>query len=196
MIFETATTPPSRITPVVFRDELLQASLLRMRWKPGGLGGKVAPLAVDLPTILYDFCQFPRLDAVPHREVRIVLAVKNPGGYGNRAPGHDLRDENNSSSIIATVFAANVEAQVDLIEISVKWNGETSEKPGTAESKAHEAEVGSPLEGIERRTCGNMPVQQTGINLVVQHRQISPFGGKEYAFRVRRILSHAHMERL
>ena len=48
MIFETATTPPSRITPVVFRDELLQASRpAAARECPVGLGGKVAPLAVD-----------------------------------------------------------------------------------------------------------------------------------------------------
>ncbi|MFZ0954031.1 MAG: hypothetical protein WAN17_17300 [Candidatus Sulfotelmatobacter sp.] len=182
MIFETATASLGRITPVVFGDVLLQASLLRMLRKACGLSRKLAPLAVDLPPILSRLSRSLRLKVMFHREAGVVLAVQYPGGYGNRAPRHDLRNENNSSSVIATVFAANIEAQVDLIEIGVKWNWETSEEPGSAESKAHEADVGSSVECIQRRAGRNVPSEQAGINLVIQHDQISPLSGKEYTF--------------
>ena len=100
----------------------------------------------------------------------------------NGASRHDLGNENNSSSVFAIVFAANIEAQVYLIEIGVKGNWETSKQLGAAESKAHEADVCFSVERIERRAGRNMPFQKAGINLVVQHDEISPLSGKEYSF--------------
>ncbi len=49
------------------------------------------------------------------------------GGRRNRAFRHNLGDEDNSSSIIVALFATNIEAQVDFIEIGMKRHWEISE---------------------------------------------------------------------
>jgi hypothetical protein len=87
----------------------------------------VAPPTTKLPLILGGSDRAPGLNAVLHRTVSVVLPIYETGGSRNRTAGHDLGNENNSSSILAGFFASNIEAQVYLIEIGVKWNGKKSE---------------------------------------------------------------------
>ena len=87
----------------------------------------MAPPTTKLPLILGGSDRALVLNAVLHRTVSVVLSIYETGGCCNRASGHDLGNENNSSSILAAFFAANIEAQVYLIEIGVKRNGKKSE---------------------------------------------------------------------
>jgi hypothetical protein len=125
VIFEATAASSSRVTPVVFGDELFQTPLLRIRWQTYSLSREPAPLVAKLPLILgcpaHTFC----LNATPHRKVCIVLPVYDASGSGNCAHRNDLGNKNNSSSII-TFFAANVESQVYLIKIGVKRDRETA----------------------------------------------------------------------
>jgi hypothetical protein len=98
-----------------------------MRWKVDGLGREPAPLATNLPLILGYHTQIIRLNAVLHRKARIVFSVEQASGCRDCAPGHDLGNEDNSSSIIAAFFATNVEAQVYLVKVGVKRDRETPE---------------------------------------------------------------------
>jgi hypothetical protein len=122
------------------------------------------------------------LSVVPHWKACIVLAVYELSGCRNRSSRHNLSDENNSPSIIAAFLATNVEAQVYLLELGVKQNWETPEQFSAAEAKAHKADVCSSVERIQRRTGGNVSIQKTGFNLVVQHHELSPFSRKENSF--------------
>jgi hypothetical protein len=56
-------------------------------------------------------------------------------------PRHDFSDENNPSSILAAVFATDIEAQVYFIEIGMKRNRKTPKQPGAAKPKTHEANI-------------------------------------------------------
>ena len=125
VIFDAATGSLSRITPIVFGDELFQTPLLRMRWKVDGLGREPAPLATNLPLILDGHTQIIRLNAVLHRKADIVFPIDQASGCRDGAPGHDLGNEDDSSSIIAAFFATNVEAQVYLVKVGVKRDRET-----------------------------------------------------------------------
>ena len=127
VIFDAATGSLSRIAPIVFGDELFQTPLLRMGWKVDGLGREPAPLATNLPSILGYHTQVIRLNAMLHRKVRIVFSVEQASGCRDGASGHDLGNEDNSSSIIAAFFATNVEAQVYLVKVGVKRDREAPE---------------------------------------------------------------------
>ena len=83
---------------------------------------------------------------MPHRKIYVVLTVDEASGCRNCASGHDLGNENNSSAVIAPLFATNVEAEVYLLEIGMKRNWETPKELGVGELEAHKAEVGSSLE--------------------------------------------------
>jgi len=127
VIFDAAAGSLRRITPIVFANELFQTPLWRMRWKVDGLGREPAPLATNLPLILGSHTQIIRLNAVLHRKADIVFPVEQASGGRDGAPGHDLGNEYNSSSIIAAFFATNVEAQVYFVKVGVKRDREASE---------------------------------------------------------------------
>ena len=67
----------------------------------------------------------------------------------------------------------------------MKRNWEMPQEFGVAEPKADQAEVCSSLEGIERYTGWDVPSQEAGVNLVVQHHEVSPFSSKESSFGLR-----------
>jgi len=117
VVFDTTTRALSRITPVVFGDELFQTSFPRTCWITHSLSREPAPLIAGLPLILGRSPQLASLNAVFHRKASIVFAVYDACGHRNCESGHNLSDENNSSAILAAIFAANVESQVYLIEI-------------------------------------------------------------------------------
>ena len=111
VIFDGTAASLSRVTPVVFGDELFQTPLLRIRWQTHSLSREPAPLLAKLPLILgcptHTFC----FNAVPHRKVFIVLPVYDASGGCNCAHRNHLGNKHNSSSIlITTFFAANVES--------------------------------------------------------------------------------------
>jgi len=146
VVFKAPAGSLSRIAPVVFGDELFQAALLRMGWKANRLSKNLAPPVTDSPLIPSRLVQPVCPNSMPHRTAGIVLAVYEASGCRNCASGHNLGDENNSSSVFAALFSPNVEAQVYLIEIGMKRNWEAPKKPGAAESKANEAKVCGSVE--------------------------------------------------
>src|SRR5215471_16373269 len=129
VIFDATTTTGSlsRITPVVFGDELFQTSLFGMCWKAYRLSREPTPLLANLPLILDCLIRPSQLNAVPHWKTGIVLPVYQSSDCRNCASGHHFCNEDNSSSIIPTFSATNVEAKVDLLKIHVKWNWEAPE---------------------------------------------------------------------
>jgi hypothetical protein len=94
----------------VFSNELLQSPLLRTLRRAYSPSSEPAPLVADPPLIFSRLSKFLGLNVVPHRKACIVLAVYESGDCRNRSFGNNLGDENNSSSIIAALFATNIEA--------------------------------------------------------------------------------------
>ena len=146
MIFEATTGPLGRVTPIVFGYELLQTRLGWMCGKPHGFCGEFAPLCPKLPLVHSRFSRLFRPDAVSHRKTFVVLAIYEASGGCNCPFGHDLGYENNSSSLLAALLPANVEAQIHLVEIGMKRNREASKQLRTAETKAHQADICLSLE--------------------------------------------------
>ena len=125
VVFDATTRSLSRIAPVVFGDELFQTPVLRKFGKAYGSGRELAPPVANLPSVLGRIPERFCLEMMLHRETHIVLAVHESGGHRDRVSRHNLRDENDSSSIISVFLATNIEAQVYLIEIGMKRNSET-----------------------------------------------------------------------
>ena len=126
MIFERTTRSLSRITPVVFGNELFQTPFPRTGRIASSLSPEATPLVANLPLILGAFVQSPRLNAVPHRMVSIILPICDTGHSCDSASGYDFGNKDDASFILVAFSATNVEAQVDLVEIDVKRNGESS----------------------------------------------------------------------
>jgi hypothetical protein len=177
-------------------DELFQTALLRIRGSAFDLNRETAPLVANLPLILSRLIQPFHVDAMLHRNAFIVFPIQQASGRRNRTPGHDFGNENNSSSILVAFFATNVKAQVYLIEIGVKWNGEMAEQLCAAKPKAHKANVCLSLERIESRAGWNEPTQKSGLNLVVLHHEVSPFSRKENSLGLRHLGHHMIRQRI
>jgi hypothetical protein len=75
MIFEGTAVALSRITPVVFGNELFHAPLLRMRWKTESLSREAAPMIANPPAIFSGLVQPFRLNVVVHWTISVVLAI-------------------------------------------------------------------------------------------------------------------------
>ncbi|HTU42637.1 MAG TPA: hypothetical protein VMF10_13085 [Candidatus Aquilonibacter sp.] len=76
----------------------------------------------------------------------VVLAVDDTSRCRNRASGHNLSDENNSSPNFVTRLSAYIKAKVHFIKIAMKRNWEESEKLRSEESKPNQADVGFSIE--------------------------------------------------
>jgi hypothetical protein len=87
-----------------------------------------------------------RLNAAPHRKTDVVFAVQEAGCCSNRSSGYNFGDKDNSSAVFTTLFVPNVEAQIYLVEISMKWNWEIAKHLGTKKSETHEAKICLSLE--------------------------------------------------
>ena len=119
-IFERFSAPLSCITPIVFGDELFHAPLPSVCRLADGPRGKRAPFLAHLPSIFRRPVRAFRFNPVLHRKVYILLPVHHPSRRRNCSSGHDLRNEDDTSSKISTVLATDVEAEIHLIKSGVK----------------------------------------------------------------------------
>src|SRR5262245_4882514 len=102
LIFQGASAPAARVTPVVLRDEFLLATGRDLaRVAPRGDTDLVLS-PVEPPAVRH--LAYGRValagnsDAVTHRDGDVVLAVEDPGCHGDGGAGHQLLDENDGAA--------------------------------------------------------------------------------------------------
>ncbi len=61
---------------------------------------------------------------VASRQGDVVLVVEVAGDQGDGGPRHDLLDEDDAAAPLVAGFVADVEAQVDLLEVAVEGDGQ------------------------------------------------------------------------
>src|ERR1043165_3095626 len=107
-VLDGAALPGRRVTPVVFRDELLDASRRDPPVRPAGVelyrhlapgGGPGVP----------DARRIPGGPPVTHGQRFVVLAVKGSGDPGDRGAGHQLFDERNAAAPSVLALAPDID---------------------------------------------------------------------------------------
>jgi len=95
---------------------------------------------------------------VLHRQAYIVLTIYKASCRRDRLLGYNFRDEHYAPSVLIALLATDVEAEVYLIEIRMKRDGEGPKEFGAAKPKAHEANVCFSKERIEHCAAGDILV--------------------------------------
>ena len=119
------------------------------------------------------------LYVVLHGEGKIALPVKCTSNKGYRAARHKFADENYAASPGVSRFSPHIEAQVHFFEIAVQWNRKT-EKTGIEEEKSDNADKCLTVFIIDFGASWDKWFNQSRIDDVIQHRQITPVSGKKW----------------
>ena len=119
------------------------------------------------------------LYVVFHWESEVAFPVECTSDEGNRAARHKLADENYAASPGVGRFFPHVEAQVHFFEIAMQRDRKT-EKTSIEKQKSDNADERLAVFIIDLGPHRNKPFNQSRINDVIQHRQITPVGGKKW----------------
>src|SRR5215510_3218920 len=132
LILQGASTPPTRVAPVVLRDEFLLAAGRDLAGVTPGGDTDLVLSPLESPPVGH--LAYGRValagdrDAVTHRDGDVVLAVENPGHHGDGRPGHQLLDEDDGTAPALARSPPDVEAQVHFLEVAMTRDGD-SENP-------------------------------------------------------------------
>lgn len=116
-----------------------------------------------------------------HRERDVFFAVSDAGDGGDGAARDNFAEEDDAAANFAGCFAADVEAEIDFVEIRVERDGEEAKELRLQKAKADEAHVGFAGEGIEFGAARDVRAEEGEIGFVVEHQKVAPFGGEEDA---------------
>ena len=167
--------------PVVFRDELFHAVWsdgLRLR---DGLDRERMPGAAVLPVVLDGERLWAIEDAVAGWQGGVRLLVKGVRDEGDGGARDELGDEDDAAALGTVGFGtADVEAEIYLLEAGVERDGEALEA-NAIEEKADEGDVAGVLVEIEFDAAWEPGGEQNGVDGVLGHDELAPFGGKEGA---------------
>ena len=119
------------------------------------------------------------LYVVLHGEGDIALPVKCTSNKSNCAARHKLADKNDPAPPGISRFSPHIKAQVHFLEIAMQRDRQT-EKTGIEKQKSDNADERFAVFTIDLGTGGNERVNQSRIDDVIQHRQITPVGAKKW----------------
>ena len=173
-VFEAAAFALGCVTPIVFGDELGFGAFGGQEGFSCGFNAHLAAGRAGAPGVfsIGDFAVWAGLDCVGHGDSGVALVEGEAGDGGDGEFGDELADEDGT----ALLAAANVEADVDLFKVLMERDGE-AEDAGAVELEADEAEPGFVGEEVEFGAGGDVGLEQGGIDCVVEHEQVEPFGG-------------------
>src|SRR5580658_9311723 len=109
------------------------------------------------------------------RQVRFVV-----NGASHEGDGHarnDFLDENYGPTPGIIRPAPDIKPQIDFLEMAMEGDGNSAD-PGFLKKKADEADKGFTIPKIQLRSCGHEWRENFRVNLIIQHRQMTPFGGQ------------------
>ena len=96
-----------------------------------------APLILELPFIGDRLFRLLSANVVAHGQTYVVLAIYEASRRRDHPLRYDFGDEHYASAVFIAFPATDVEAEVYLIEIEMKRDGERSEELGVAKAKAY-----------------------------------------------------------
>src|SRR5207247_11032945 len=135
LVLQGASTPLTRVAPVMLRDEfLLAAGRDLTRIASHGHAKLVLP-PLESPSV-GDPAHGPGTlaghgDAMTHRHGEVVLAVEDPGRHGDGGTRHQLLDEDHGAPPALARPPPDVEAQVDLLEVATPRKAARQNPHGT-----------------------------------------------------------------
>src|SRR4029450_6739663 len=183
LVFQGASTPPTRVAPVVLRDEFLLSTgrdLTRLA-SHGDADRVLVPL--ETPSVGDVAHRTGTLaghgDAMTHRYCEVVLAVEDPGRHGDGRSRHQLLAEADCASPAIASAPPDVEAQVHLLEVAMTRDRD-SENPRIEKHEPDQAHEFPAAIIVELRPGGDPGAQERWIDFEIQHRQMAPLGGEEY----------------
>src|SRR4030095_5466195 len=118
------------------------------------------------------------LYVVLHGQREIALPVKCTSNKGNRTARHKFADKNHAASPGISRFSPYIETQIHFLKIAMQRDRKT-EKTGIEKEKSHDADKRLAVFIINLGASGNERFNQSRIDEVIQHRQITPVSGKK-----------------
>src|SRR5262245_41370563 len=136
------------VTPVVLGDERLLRVVGGQVWGAREIEAELVPPVGVEPLIRGASTRRARPDLMAHRNREVVLVVDRSRDPGDRAPGGDFLDENHTAPPTIFRLAANVESQVELLEIAVPGDRK-SPNPGIEKTESDDAHESTAIPGVE-----------------------------------------------
>src|SRR5262245_19729549 len=119
---------------------------------------------------------------MPHGQGHKMLVVAEASDLRDCPAGRDFLHKRHAAADLATGHAANVESQVDFLEIAIAGQSH-SQQPRVEKQKAHEANERFAVMEIELAASGDKWLENRRVDLPVDHRQELPAGREENAAR-------------
>ena len=175
------------VTPVVLGDELVEAVGSDGFGEGRGLDGDGLPVAAVAPVVADVEGGGGGGPGVAGAGGRVGLAVEGTGGEGNGVLRNDLGDEDYSAAGGAVgQDALDVEAEVHFFEVGVERDGDALEADA-GEEEAYEGDealrrhsrVGVVAVEIEFDAWRKVGSEECGVDGVLGHDELAPFGGQE-----------------
>src|SRR5580700_6181349 len=162
----------------MLRDELAQRIVGRKKAFLLGLYPHRTSPRTSAPAVLhFDVaCIWPCFDRMGHGHAGIILAERNPRDRSNSKFRHQLADKNHTPFALAP----HIEPEVNFFKRAVERNRHASDTC-VIELEPHKADISAALECVEHRAQRNESLKHSGVNLVIEHQQVAPISGQEYA---------------
>jgi hypothetical protein len=139
---------------------------------------KKFPFLSTSPRISDSQAAIEMLYVVFHWESGITLSVKCASNERNRTARHQFADEHYPASPDVSRLSPHVEAQIYFFEVAMQRDRKT-EKAGIEKKESDNADEGFAILKIDLGASWNERFKQSGIDDIIQHRQVTPVGGKE-----------------
>src|SRR6267143_7144210 len=106
-----------------------------------------------------------------HRPANVIFVVEESRGERDSTLRNNFRDEDYAPAGFTVLGTPDVKTEIDLFEIGVKGNRDSSEKFCAAELEPDQACVRLAIEGIEFRAGRNVFLQAGGVHFIIQHQR-------------------------
>lgn len=118
---------------------------------------------------------------MPHRMAEVVLAISEAGDLCDQPLRHDLANKGNSPSAVGAFATPDIKAKVYLVKIRVERESQSPQDLSAKELETDETDERAPVEEVQLSAARNAVPQQVRIDLIIQHDEITPLGGKKDA---------------
>jgi hypothetical protein len=117
-----------------------------------------------------------------HSGRNVVLVVEVSCSECDRRARNNLFDEHNTSAPAIRRLSANVKPQIHFVKIAMErnWNAQNA---SVKELKTDDAQVCFAAPLVQFSSSREIRQQHLWLGLVIQHRQVSPFGREEGSIR-------------
>src|SRR5260370_29964760 len=110
----------------------------------------------------------------------VVLTVEQTCNERDATARHDFLDEDDTSAPFVLRLPADVEAQVDFLEVAMERDGDPA-NPGVSKQEADDTDVGLATPTFQFCMRWHSGGEDRRVHLIVQHREVVPTGREKGA---------------